>query len=82
VKSARKLFQADRKSIGFIKFILEGYDNVAFISTIDPFAGILSMNIAFGCEREAQRILDELRLHHLIRPVDESLTPLHPDNNP
>lgn len=36
--------------IGFLKFILEGYDGLGFVTTIDPIAGLV--NIIYPAEQE------------------------------
>ena len=65
----RRLFQIDRKTVCFIKFIIEAYDNMALITTIDPFAAIIELNIAPGCEHEIDRLFENLKHEVLIRPI-------------
>jgi hypothetical protein len=73
LKSTRKLFQIERKSVSFIKFIFEAYDGLAIITTLDPYAAKIALYIAPGCELETERLLDELKRKILIRPLDEQL---------
>ena len=50
----------DRRRISFVKFILEAYDNVAVLSTLDARAGLVRLTIAPGCETLVDGILQDL----------------------
>ena len=56
-----------------MKFILEAYDGVATLETIDPQKGIVLFYIAPGCELQFQEILRDLSTEILIRPIDKNL---------
>jgi len=71
LKSTIKLFQIDRQSIGFIKFIFEAYDGLAVITTRDPFAAKISLSIAPGSEPDVERLMDDLKKNIMIRAIDE-----------
>jgi len=58
----------DRRKIAFIKFILEAYDGIAALSTIDPQKGIILVYIAPGCERQFEDILQDLSKQIMIQP--------------
>jgi len=64
------LFQVDRKSVCFIKFIIEAYDGIAFMRTINPLSAEIELNIAPGCEPEAKKLLLELGEEITIRKVN------------
>jgi hypothetical protein len=65
------VFQVDRESVAYIKFIFEAYDGIAIITTIDPIAAKIEINIAPGSEPDVEHILDELRRDILIRVLNE-----------
>jgi hypothetical protein len=71
LKSTFKLLQIERKLVSFIKFIFEAYDGIASISTIDPFAAKIVLNIAPGSEPEVEMLLDDLKRNMLIRRLEE-----------
>jgi hypothetical protein len=71
LRSTRKIFQVDRESVGFIKFIFEAYDGLATISTIDPFLAKIEINIAPGSEIDVDKILDNLQRDILIRDLNQ-----------
>jgi hypothetical protein len=71
LRSTRKVFQVERKSVGYIKFIFEAYDGIATITTIDPFPAKIEINIAPGSEIDVDKILDDLHKDILIRDLNQ-----------
>ena len=59
----------DRREIAFIKFIIEAYDGIAALRTIDPMKGTILFYIAPGCEPQFRKILQELSKQILIQPL-------------
>jgi hypothetical protein len=51
----------DRREIFFLKFILEEYDGVATLTTVDAHQGIVLLRIAPGCEDEVETVLQDLK---------------------
>ena len=56
----RCVYRMDRRQISFVKFILEGYDNVAVVTTLDAGAGLVLLTVAPGCDRLVEDILHSL----------------------
>ena len=50
LETTRRCFRMDRSHISFVKFILEAYDNVAVMTTLDPHRAVVQVTIATGCE--------------------------------
>lgn len=50
----------DPSSVYFLKFILEGYDHLFLMSTVDPALGIVTIRYAEGSRPDLCRILDSL----------------------
>jgi len=71
VNTIKKYFRVDRREICFLKFILEAYDGIASLTTIDARQGIVLLRIAPGCENEVETILQDLKKDTLIQ--DEGL---------
>lgn len=69
MNSQRKYFRIDRGQIAFLKFILEGYDGAAVLSTVDPGAGIIVLDIGPGCEAEVNLIINDLSREIRIEPL-------------
>jgi hypothetical protein len=61
LKTIKKFLRVDRKEICFLKFILEAYDGIATITTIDAHQGILMLRIAPGCEGDVESVLQDLK---------------------
>ena len=61
VKTTKQHYRVDRREIAFVRFILEAYDGLAIVTTLDPETGLIEFQIAPGCEQdvETQGWLDE-----------------------
>ncbi|MCD6272782.1 MAG: DUF4911 domain-containing protein [Deltaproteobacteria bacterium] len=68
-KTIKKYFRIDRREICFLKFIIEAYDGIAVLTTIDPAKGIVVINIAPGCEEEVEMIIKDLEKNIMIEAV-------------
>ena len=60
METIKKILRVDRREICFVKFILEAYEGIATITTIDPCQGVVLLRIAPGCEEEVEAVLREL----------------------
>jgi hypothetical protein len=61
LKTIKKFLRVDRKEICFLKFIVEAYDGIATITTIDAHQGIVMLRIAPGCEGDVEAVLQDLK---------------------
>ena len=62
----KKSFRIDSSNIGFLKFILEAYEGMAQLTTIDPALGFIDVFVAPGCEEEFELLLSRLKTEMLI----------------
>lgn len=62
-------FQVDRKEIGYLRWIVESYDGMAFLKTIEPFQAIIELEISSGCEMIVFELLESLRKYEQIQIV-------------
>jgi hypothetical protein len=65
-----KYFRVDRRDIAYLRFIFEGYDGIAVVTTLDRDAGIVAVRIAPGCENEVVGVLSALSKEILIEAFD------------
>ena len=72
METIKKIIRVDRREIGFLKFILEAYDGIATMTTIDARQGIVLLRIAPGCEKAVEAVLRELGRDILIDVFDGS----------
>ena len=71
MESKRKYIRVDRKEINYLKFILEGYDGLASLTTINSAKGIVLLCIAPGCEKDMDMVFRELKKDIMIdEPVN------------
>lgn len=68
-ETTKQHYRVDRREIAFIRFILEAYDGLAIIKTLDPETGLIEFQIAPGCERDVALILQDLQRDILMEPV-------------
>jgi len=69
VETIKRYYRVDRREIAFIKFIVEAYDGIAVLETLDPIAGIVVFHIAPGCKRDIEALLVDLKKEILIEPA-------------
>jgi hypothetical protein len=62
-------FRVDRKDISYLRWIIESYDGMAFMKTIDPYNALIELEISPGCEDLLFELLDHLRVYENIRLV-------------
>ncbi len=70
VETTKEYYRVDRREISFLKFILEAYDGLAVLTTIDSGKGIVVINIAPGCEADVEMILQDLKKNVMIEKID------------
>lgn len=68
-RTARRCYSVDPRHIGFIKFILEAYDNVAVLSTANSRRASIEVAIAPGCETLVDAVMADLARGLPIRPA-------------
>lgn len=59
----------DRREIHFLRFLLEAYEGVAVLTTLDQTEGLVSLLIAPGRESEAEALIEHLRKQITIEPA-------------
>jgi hypothetical protein len=63
-------FRIDRRRIAFLKFIVESYDNLALVTTLDAGLGLVQLQVPPGCEATVRELLDDLANQMLIQPLE------------
>ena len=71
LQTVNKYLRVDRREIAFLKFIIEAYDGIAVVSSLDPMAGIVKLSIAPGCEADVEMVLKDLKKDVMIESVGE-----------
>jgi hypothetical protein len=68
-KSLTKTYQVDRRHIAFIRFILEAYEGIGVMTTVDPRAGIVALAVPPDFESDADQLMAELGQTVGIKPL-------------
>ena len=71
--STKRYYRIDRREIAFFKFILEAYDGLAVVSTLDSQAGFVVLHIAPGCEQDVEKIVADLSRDIMMEPASLQL---------
>ncbi len=66
LETVKKYYRIDRREICFLKFILEGYEGLALLSTCDAGEGVVVLKVAPGCEAEANCLMQALQKEIMI----------------
>ena len=69
--TTRRYYRVARSRISFIRFVLEAYDNVAVVSTVEPHEAIVRVVAAPGCEALVDAIREGFPKACQVRPVAE-----------
>ena len=69
MKTVKQYYRVDRRKIHLLKFILEGYDGIALLSTVDSRSGTVLLYISPGCEEEVEDILRDAAGRMRIEPA-------------
>jgi len=68
----KRYYRIHRGQIHFLKFILEGYDGVAVLRTLDSQKGLVVLHIGPGCQDVVDMIIEDLQRHIRIEGVEDS----------
>lgn len=60
-RSHRLYLRMNASDMAYLKFILEGYDNLAYLSTVDRYSAIAQYVYTHGQQREALAFLDDMQ---------------------
>lgn len=69
MRTVEKKFRIEKREISFLKYILEGWEGLAVISTSDAAAGIITLRISPDCVKDVDIILEELRRKMMIEAI-------------
>ena len=76
MKSIIKTYRIKKTDIAYLKFILEGYEGMAVMRTIDPLQAIVALHIAPGAEKDVslllEKISDEISIEKMESTINDS----------
>ncbi|HPD55624.1 MAG TPA: DUF4911 domain-containing protein [Smithellaceae bacterium] len=65
----KKLFRIKKEDIAPVQFIVEGYEGMASVTTIDPQEAVIRIFIMAGFEDIIEELLSELKKIYSIREI-------------
>ena len=71
--TSKHLFTVNRSEICHLQWIIEGYDGMASMRTIDSARGHIEISIAPGCEKEIFSLINHLIDEGSIHVTDKAL---------
>ncbi len=72
LQTVSKKFRVDTSQISFLKFILEAYEGMAQLTTLDPGLGLVEIYVAPGCMKDFENIIMDLKKQMLIEVIEYS----------
>ena len=61
METTKYILRVDRCEINYLTVIIESYDGMAVVRTIDPKAALIELQISPGCEGEIGALLKHLK---------------------
>mgnify|MGYP006279026851 CR=1 FL=1 len=68
--SERLYARLPRREIAYVKFILESYDNLAYMSVIDKYEAVLQIVFSPGQKNEVRNLMSALSLETGLTVLD------------
>ena len=72
METIKKLYRVNKTDISFLKFIIEAYEGIAVVSTVERENGIIAIYIPKGCEEEVDQIIASRGEKMLIEALQEN----------
>ena len=67
----KKYFQIERKYIVTVQFIIEGYERMAYVSTIDSKKAIIQISITPDYISDIEGLLEYLKCKYAMKEIQE-----------
>ena len=70
----RKIIELSRRDVARLKFLLEGYDGLAAVTTVDADRARVSLGYCSQCRRDLEAVLAALKKEMVLTEVEECST--------
>lgn len=71
MQGIKQYYRVDKSKIGLLRFIIEAYDNLALMTTLNQKEGLVVLNIAPGCEETATELMESLSAEFYIEVIPD-----------
>ncbi|MFC1866860.1 DUF4911 domain-containing protein [Thermodesulfobacteriota bacterium] len=61
METIKHLFHVERHEINYLRLIIESYDGMAVLKTVDPHRAIIELCVAPGCQTLVFELLNSLK---------------------
>lgn len=61
MQTTKRILRVNRRDISYLRSTIESYDGMAVVRTLDPYAALIEIEIAPGCEALIAELLNSLR---------------------
>lgn len=69
MQTAKLYYRVDRRQINFIRFVIEAYEGIAVVTTLDRTQGLIGVAVAPGCEAIVRAVISDLGRSVMIEPA-------------
>lgn len=66
----KKWFKINRKRIALVQFIIEGYEGMATVTTINPYAAIIQVSIMSDFYYEITNLMENLKNRYQLEEIE------------
>jgi len=73
--TAKLYYRVDRRRISLLKFIIEAYEGLAVVTTLDNDSGTVVLAVAPQCLETARELIADLSKWILIESCDSAIGP-------
>ena len=71
MQGIKQYYRVDKNKIGFLRFIIEAYDNLAIMTTLNAREGLVVMNISPSCEGTINALMLSLGHDFYVEPLPD-----------
>ena len=70
METVKRIFLVDRREINYLRVMIESYDGMGVVKTIDPHTAIIEVRVSPGCEKLFYELARSLEQNEGISLVD------------
>ena len=63
METNKHILKVERRDINYLRVTIESYDGMGVVSTVDPQAALIEVQVAPGCEDTFSELVDFLAKH-------------------
>jgi hypothetical protein len=63
METNKHIFKVERRDINYLRVTIESYDGMGVVSTVDPQAALIEVQVAPGCEDTFSELVNFLAKH-------------------